>query len=169
MNNHTTRVSVYGLDMKELSNIGASSPLIINETPSEANIKSNNLDENTTTTIIPKTLLFGVTVDMISNNFSATVRREIPIRLKSIISDKSFSLQAVGSEILRFFTNAVTDPIGTIDGAVQGSVGWVWSNGIWLLITLMVIVIISVAYRNFKGGGGFTLNINGNTGPIDKG
>lgn len=122
-------VSIIGNDMKEIQKQILLSPLVINEAPSTAQQTDQTGDVNTARGVIPAQLPFKYTVDMISNNFASDYRVFVPL----------------------IFTYAVPDKTSILDLILHDPAKFALQNWFIFLIIFVLVLGISLMYRNFKG------------------
>jgi hypothetical protein len=140
----TATITIYSRDFQPISSEKLSSPLVIFEKPKQAN---NNLDANVSS-IKPTTLKFNFISDMFSANQTKAVRSVVPIMFSYIVPPTPFSFKDFTDGLNSFINN----PVSFITSGIV-------SNWFIIVILIMFVLVVSLIYSNFKGGGS-TININ---------
>ena len=140
----TTLVEIVGNDLKPIFVERVDSQLIIFAEPSTNTIDGKvQADTNVNISVVPKRFKFNFIADMISNNSSSMARIFLPLQFTYVVPDNTppyIALLALGFEFL-------TDPVGA------GLKYW-----FWFVIIIMFVLVVSVVYKNLKGGGNIIVN-----------
>lgn len=135
-------VSIYSSSFEPIDVFKIPSPLVIKE------IGQNKVtnDVNSIGERVPNLLKFNFIVDMFSNNEQAGARAYVPIVFTYVVPPDQVTLQSVIGGISEFGS----DPMG-------------WLEGNWFIavLILILIVVISLVYANFKGKGNTYVSYNG--------
>ena len=133
-----TIVTVYASDMEQVEKLKVDSPLVIYAKPSVANVDPNALDENVARAVIPSTLKFSFISDMIFNSGKNYDRIHVPLILSQVIT-QPVSLQG----FINWFGDAFSNPVD-----------WFSQNWFIIIVLIIFVLIVSLVYANFRGGGG---------------
>jgi hypothetical protein len=126
--------------------------LVIFEKPVSG--QTQNLDNNTSRVkAIPTNLKFNFIVDMYSNNNLSGARAVVPIVFSYIVPAQPVTLQG----IMQGLDNFIADPVGSTGEFLVG-------NWFLLVILIVFILVISLIYANFKGGGGVNISFGNKQG-----
>jgi hypothetical protein len=121
------------------------SPLVINLTPSAKDLKKENLiDKNIFYESIPFTLYFDVIADLVYN--TNQVKRK-SLTVKTTLPQESIANPSFIDQISEGITLFLDNPFN-----------WFLKNILWIGTLILFIGAVSVAWYNFKGGGGATIN-----------
>ena len=137
-----TVVTVYASDMEQIEKLKVSSPIVIYAKPSVSNVDPNALDQNVTRAVIPSTLKFSFMSDMIYNSSKGYDRIHVPLILSQVIT-QPISFQS----IFNWFGDAIENPAD-----------WFGQNWFIIVVLIIFVLIVSLVYANFKGGGGVIVN-----------
>jgi len=147
---------VFGSDLKSVIKGKISSPLVIFNKPNTSNTSinydGNTLDVNQVYAIKPtNSLQFNFIATLISANFTKSDTKLVPINLSASLKNKI----TLGS-IMKGVSEFIDDPVGSTGN-------FIFNN--WFVIVLIIcfVLVVSLIYANFTGGGGITI-LNNKTG-----
>ena len=138
-----TIVEVYSNDGQPIIREKTSSNIVIFKAPSASTKSITATDGNLTSHTIASRLKFDVVLDMLSNNETSISRIFVPLTLNYVVPDNTNPLTAILSVGGEFIQNPIT----------AGLKYW-----FWFVIVLLFILIVSVIFRNLKGGGTTIIN-----------
>ncbi len=117
------------------------SPIIINEVyDSTALTLKHKIDANLNSDFVPIFLQLDVIADIVYN-INSVIRRSLVL---------NFSLL---SEELGMNPNEWKDFVGGLGKLLTNPSSWLFDNAWWLFILLIVLLVVSIAWSNFKSGG----------------
>lgn len=130
-------IRVYDRDFKVFQSFKVDSPLVIFETPSEAqrNLQDTNYNE---ISVVPASLKFNFVVDMFSANETKGVRAFVPLVFAYIVPAAPLTFASILAGATDFLQNPVQ---------------WIFSNWFILLMALILLLVVSLIYANFRKGG----------------
>jgi len=130
------KITLYSRGTAPFQTFKIKSPLIIDEAPKQ-NTSTINTDANTSTGVVPSSLKFNFIVDMFSANRTRGTRAFVPIYFTYIVSNP-----LTINSIIDIFTGAIEDPAKFFS-----------DNWFFIVVLIIFILIGSLVYANFKGGG----------------
>lgn len=140
-----TTIEVFSSEMESIIKEKIPSNIVIFKAPNTTTKTNVDADGNVTN-IVATRLKFNIIEDMLSNNESAMSRIFLPLTLSYIVPDLTnpfIALLNVGGEFL-------SNPLGS------GLKYW-----FWFVLIIALVLVISVVYKNFKGGGNIVVNNKG--------
>jgi hypothetical protein len=151
------KINVLGHDFKPLLFFEPYSRLVINQVADrQINVSQ---DANNLEPYLPVLLTFNFISDMISDNYTKNERLFIPVTFTYLIPSLPFN---PANFIEDFFFGET--PEGIQVGLFNNPTGFLIFNWFWLFIIGAVVLVGSLIYKNFKGGGNISIYGNNNGG-----
>jgi hypothetical protein len=161
----TTVVELVSANNLLLRKMVLPSPIIINLTQSEGRQVQSIVDENSLTQTVPNTLNFSLVSDMVYGNGAFVDRILLPFRVEYVLPAKPFNLLE-GIVSLLIGENKNNDnqrgdsSSGENAGILQDPPAFILQNWFVLFILVIFILLVSLIYANFMGGGLGNISIN---------
>ena len=153
----TTVVELVSANNLLIRKITLPSPIIINMSQSEGKVQSI-VDENSLLTSIPNTLNFILVSDMVYGNGAFVDRILLPFRVEYVLPAKPFDFIDAFISFVYGENNNNDDERGDSGsgervGLLQNPPLFLLQNWFVIFILIAFILVVSLIYANFKGGG----------------
>lgn len=141
----TTTVKVYLNDFSNPAVYEIPTHLVIKENPDELTINRANLTADQQDQIkeetLPINLSFDISSNLVYNSNRDIITRHVLLNTTAIIGNKDLI-----SSVTDFIDDLFENPVDAIGG-------YLMTNAWWILALLIALIMVSIVYANFKGGG----------------
>lgn len=157
------QIWVLGSDFNPVLYFEPENNLVINAISSDF-VQSQ--DVNQPASYRSSTQRFNFISDMLSDNFSKNERKYIPITFSYLVPPKPFDIFGFVGDVL-FGETKEGHPIGAGHpiGLISNPTGFAIHNWFWIVILVVTLLVTSLIYKNFKGGG--NISIYGNNQGVE--